>query len=83
MGDIEGYKTKKKFIEIRSLDLKLNHVSAFRKHTINIDGIQKSLHSVNTEGMHLTLSSNLGTELRGVFKEGVLLCVCIYKELTV
>jgi len=50
-------------------------VSAFRKHTINIDGIQKSLHGVNTEGVHLTLSPNLGTELRGVFREGVLLCV--------
>ena len=50
-------------------------MSAFRKHIINIDGIQKSLHGVNTEGVHLTLSPNLGTELRGVFREGVLLCV--------
>ena len=45
-------------------------MSAFRKHTINIDGIQKSLHGVNTEGVHLTLSPNLGTELRGIFREG-------------
>ena len=50
-------------------------MSAFRKYTINIDGIQKSLHSVNTEGVHLILSPNLGTELRDVFREGVLLCV--------
>ena len=52
-----------------------NHVSAFRKHTINIDGIRKSLHGVNTEGVHLILSPNLGTKLRNVFKEGVFLCV--------
>ena len=50
-------------------------MSAFRKHTINIDGIQKSLHSVNTEGVYLTLSPNLGIELKGVFREDVLLCM--------
>ena len=50
-------------------------MSAFRKYTINIDGIQKSLQGVNTEGVYLTLSPNLETELKGVFREDVLLCV--------
>ena len=34
-------------------------------------GLEKLLHVQNMEGVHLALWSELGTRLRGAFKEGV------------
>ena len=61
----QKFKLKKRFLLVNY------HVDAFREVYATITGPAQPLHVQNIEGVHLALWSELGTGLRGVFREGV------------
>ncbi len=47
--------------------IEFGHVSTFREMFAYMVWTKKSLHGVNREGVHLALSPELGTRLKGAF----------------
>ena len=53
------------------MTIEFGHVDALREMFAYMVQIKKLLHSMNRESVHLALSSEFGTRLKGAFIQGV------------